>query len=134
MHPLDVRRLDRVTLLDRIADQGLTVLHSTPTVYRYLFGQRVVCTQNLSRVRQVVLGGEEARRADWELFCARFAPGARFVNGYGMTEATAITQWRADHRTRPYGQQLPIGWPLVAGGLRLLDDQGNPAPLVGSWW
>ena len=113
--PLDVRRLDRETLLDRIADRGLTVLHGTPTVYRYLFGGHVACRQDLSRVRLVVLGGEVARRADFELFRARFRRGARFVNGYGLTEATAVTQWFADHDTQPWGQQLPIGRPCAGG-------------------
>ncbi|MDH5254807.1 MAG: AMP-binding protein, partial [Gammaproteobacteria bacterium] len=133
--PLDVRRLDRETLLDRIADRGLTVFHGTPTVYRYLFGGHVACRQDLSRVRLVVLGGEVARRADFELFRARFRRGARFVNGYGLTEATAVTQWFADHDTQPRGQQLPIGRPLVraAEGQRvlLLDESDAPAPIVG---
>ena len=130
--PLDVRRLDRETLLDRIADRGLTVLHGTPTVYRYLFGGHVACRQDLSRVRLVVLGGEAARRADFELFRARFGRTARFVNGYGLTEATAVTQWFAGKDTHPWGQQLPIGKPVAEGQrLQLLDDAGAPAPFVG---
>ncbi|TFG83496.1 MAG: hypothetical protein E4H19_11520, partial [Chromatiales bacterium] len=130
--PLDVRRLDRETLLDRIADRGLTVLHATPTVYRYLFGGHVACRQDLSRVRLVVLGGESARRADFELFRARFGKSARFVNGYGLTEATAVTQWFAAKDTHPYGQQLPIGQSVADGRrLQLLDDAGSPAPFAG---
>jgi len=86
-------------------------------------------------VRLIVLGGEVARRADFELFRARFRRGARFVNGYGLTEATAVTQWFADHDTLPRGQQLPIGRPLLpaADGQRvlLLDESGAPAPFVG---
>jgi len=131
--PLDIRRLDRETLLDRIADRGLTVLHGTPTAYRYLFGGHVACRQDLSRVRAVVLGGERARRADFELFRSRFRRGAVFVNGYGLTEATAVTQWFADHDTQPRGLDLPIGRPLPGGGLRvrLLDEAGESAPFVG---
>ncbi|MEZ5565076.1 MAG: amino acid adenylation domain-containing protein [Gammaproteobacteria bacterium] len=130
--PLDIRRLARETLLDRIADRGLTVLHSTPSAYRYLFGGHVACRQDLSRVRLVVLGGEPARRADFELYCARFGKTARFVNGYGMTEATAVTQWFAGPQTRPYGQQLPIGRPVGGeAAVRLLDEHGEPAAFVG---
>jgi amino acid adenylation domain-containing protein len=131
--PLDVRRLDRETLLDRVTDRGLTVLHGTPTVYRYLFGGHVACRQDLSRVRCVVLGGEPARRADFELFRSRFRRGARFVNGYGLTEATAVAQWHADHDTLPRGLTLPIGRPLPDGGVQvlLLDGQGAPAAFSG---
>ena len=129
--PLDIRRLDRETLLDRIADWGLTVLHATPSAYRYLFGGHVACRQDLSRVRLIVLGGEPARRADFELFEARFARTAQFVNGYGLTEATAVTQWFAGPGTHPYGQQLPIGRPLHEGAVNLVDEQGNPAAFSG---
>ncbi len=129
--PLDVRRLDRETLLDRVAGRGLTVLHATPTVYRYLFGGHVACRQDLSRVRLVVLGGEEARRADFELFKSRFRPGTRLVNGYGLTEATAVLQWFGAHDSHPYGQTLPIGRPVGAQRVLLLDEQGEPAAICG---
>ncbi len=129
--PLDIRHLDRESLLDRIADWGLSVLHATPSVYRYLFGGHVACRQDLSRIRLLVLGGEPARRADFELYRARFAKAARFINGYGLTEATAVTQWFAGPHTHPYGQQLPIGRPLAEGTLRLLDEEGEPAAFAG---
>jgi amino acid adenylation domain-containing protein len=96
-------------IVDRIAEGQLTVLHATPTVYRHLFGGRVTCQQDLTRVRLVVLGGEPARRADLELFKVRFARGARFVNGLGLTECTMGLQWWADHDTRVLGQRLPVG-------------------------
>jgi len=130
--PLDIRRQDRETLLDRIADRGLSVLHMTPTVYRYLFGGHVACRQDLSRVRLVVLGGEAARRADFELFRARFGNTARLVNGYGLTEATAVCQWFAGKDAQPYGQLLPIGRAVADGqNVQLLDENGAPAPFAG---
>ncbi|MEZ5563400.1 MAG: amino acid adenylation domain-containing protein [Gammaproteobacteria bacterium] len=131
VHPLDIRRLDRETLLDRIAAAGLSVLHATPTVYRHLFGSHVACRQDLSRVRLIVLGGEAARRADFELFKARFRRGARFVNGYGLTEATAVLQGFSDHDTQPYGNVLSLGWPVGDQRVLLLDAQGQPAGVSG---
>jgi amino acid adenylation domain-containing protein len=131
VYPLDIRRLDRETLLDRIADSGLTVLHATPTVYRYLFGSHVACRQDLSRVRLIVLGGEAARRADFELFRSRFRKGAQFVNGYGLTEATAVLQCFSTHDTQPYGNVLSLGWPVGDQRVLLLDEQGAPAGVSG---
>ena len=131
VHPLDIRRLDRETLLDRIADSGLTVLHATPTVYRYLFGSHVACRQDLSRVRLIVLGGEAARRADFDLFRSRFRRGAQFVNGYGLTEATAVLQGFHAHDTQPYGNVLSLGWPVGDQRVLLLDAQGEPAGVSG---
>ena len=131
VYPLDIRRLDRETLLDRIADAGLSVLHATPTVYRHLFGSHVACRQDLSRVRLVVLGGEAARRADFELFRSRFRRGAQFVNGYGLTEATAVLQCFSTHDTQPCGNVLSLGWPLGDQRVLLLDEQGQPAGVSG---
>lgn len=131
VYPLDIRRLDRETLLDRIADSGLTVLHATPTVYRYLFGSHVACRQDLSRVRLIVLGGEAARRADFELFKARFRKGAQFVNGYGLTEATAVLQSFSRHDTQPCGNVLSLGWPVGDQRVLLLDADGQPAGVSG---
>jgi amino acid adenylation domain-containing protein len=131
VYPLDIRRLDRETLLDRIADAGLSVLHATPTVYRYLFGSHVACRQDLSRIRLVVLGGEAARRADFELFRSRFRKGAQFVNGYGLTEATAVLQCFSTHDTQPCGNVLSLGWPVGDQRVLLLDEQGQPAGVSG---
>jgi amino acid adenylation domain-containing protein len=131
LHPLDVRRLERTVLLDRIASRGLTVLHLTPTVYRYLFGGTLACRQDLSRVRVVILGGEPARRANLELFKARFRRGARFINGYGLSEASSILQWHADHDTQVLGPNLPIGAATGTGRVSLVDESGAPAVIKG---
>ena len=72
-----------------------------------------------------------ARRADFELFRARFRKGARFVNGYGLTEASAVTQWFAGHDTHPCGQQLPIGRPIGGLAVQLVDAAGAPAAITG---
>ena len=65
VHAIDLRGGETAPeIVDRIGRERLTVLHATPTVYRYLFGGRVTCEQDLSSVRLVVLGGEEARRSD----------------------------------------------------------------------
>jgi acyl-coenzyme A synthetase/AMP-(fatty) acid ligase/acyl carrier protein len=131
VYPLDIRRLDRETLLDRIADSGITVVHATPTVYRHLFGSHVACRQDLSRVRLIVLGGEAARRADFDLFRSRFRRGAQFVNGYGLTEATAVLQCFSTHDTQPCGNVLSLGWPVGDQRVLLLDGQGEPAGVGG---
>jgi len=106
-------------LVDRIAQSGVTLLHLTPTVYRHLFGGRVTCDQDLSRVRLVVLGGEEARRSDFDLFRLRFGRGARLVNGLGLSESTTALQFFADHDTKILGERLPVGRPVPGSGVRV---------------
>jgi amino acid adenylation domain-containing protein len=123
LHPMDLRGGESAPeLVDRIAGEGVTVIHATPTVYRHLFGGRVTCAQDLSHVRLVVLGGEEARRSDLDLFKLRFARGARFVNGLGLTESTMGLQYFADHDTRVLGDRLPVGRPVPGTDAFLLGD------------
>jgi amino acid adenylation domain-containing protein len=116
-------------LVDRIARDGVTVVHATPTVYRFLFGGRVTCEQDLARVRLVVLGGEAARRSDLELFKVRFRRPARLVNGLGLTECTAALQYFADHDTRVLGEGLPVGLPVAGVAASVLGADGAP----GAW-
>ncbi|MCL4777493.1 MAG: amino acid adenylation domain-containing protein [Gammaproteobacteria bacterium] len=135
LHPLDLRGgLSAPELVDRIARERLTLLHFTPTVYRYLFGGRMSCDQNLAAVRLVVLGGEEARRSDLELFRLRFRRGTRFVNGLGLTECSTVLQYFADHDTRVLGERLPVGRPVPGVSLRLAEGGWQGAVQIDSPW
>ena len=62
--------------VEALGSAAVTVVHATPTVYRYLFGGELDCRHELATVRAVVLGGEVARRSDFELFRSRFAATA----------------------------------------------------------
>ena len=106
----------------------MTVFHATPTVYRYLFSQHDGC---MEAVRIVVLGGEEARPDDLQLFRERFARGSVFVNGLGLTESTMTLQYLADHDTPVPTDTLPAGRPVAGLDIRLLDEDGNPAAISG---
>src|SRR5690606_7322453 len=89
--PIDLRGEDAGRLSALVERHGVTVLHSTPTVFRHLTSQ-LTGAENLSAVRLVVLGGEAATRHDLELFRRHFGPQARLINGYGPTECTLALQ------------------------------------------
>jgi amino acid adenylation domain-containing protein len=111
--------------VESLAAAGVTVVHATPTVYRYLFGGELDCRHELGTVRAVVLGGEVARRSDFELFRARFGAGAVLVNGYGLTECTVGLQWWADRATVVRGDELPLGRAVGELAVRLVDESGG---------
>ena len=134
LYPLAMRELMHAgvsssELMDELTAAQVTVLHATPTVYRYLLGGELSCTNDLSCIRRVVLGGEMVRRADFEIFKARFARGTQFVNGLGLTESTLALQYFADHDTRLLGQVVPVGEAVAGIGLELLDQSGE-----ASWY
>jgi len=126
LYPLDVRGGTAAgALVDQLVAGRVTVVHATPTVYRYLFGGELHCDQDLSAVRRVVLGGERVRRSDFELYRSRFARGTVFVNGYGLTESTMGLQFFADHDTRLTGLEVPVGTVVPGLEVELCDASGQ---------
>jgi amino acid adenylation domain-containing protein len=124
--PVSVREAPGSVLMDTVLAAGVTVLHATPTVYRHLLGGELNCGHDLSGIRLVVLGGETARRSDFELFKSRFSRGTVFVNGLGLTESSVGLQFYADHDTRLPGQVVPVGDAVAGIEVELLDTDGQP--------
>jgi amino acid adenylation domain-containing protein len=113
-----------------VAEEHVTVYHSTPTVYRELLAT-LEPGEQLADVRLVVLGGEEVRTTDLERFVARFAPGALLVNGLGPTESTLALQYFADSSTVLEDATVPVGYPVEDTDVVLVDSRGRPNDFVG---
>ncbi|MDH3715701.1 MAG: condensation domain-containing protein, partial [Gammaproteobacteria bacterium] len=122
LHPVSAQSPDA---LDALVRDGVTVLHATPTVYRQLLGGTVNCTQDLSAVRWVVLGGEAMRGADVTLYRTRFGRGTRLLNGLGLTESTLALQYVLDAGTRLWGRQVPVGRAVPGLTVTLEDASGR---------
>jgi non-ribosomal peptide synthetase component F len=97
--PIDVKEEGLSGLAQRLGADEISVYHSTPTVYRYFINSLEPGTA-LSRVRLVVLGGEEVKRTDVESYQRNFSDQCLFVNGLGPTEATVTLQNFIDKQTR----------------------------------
>ncbi|MFG1918414.1 AMP-binding protein [Micromonospora sp. NPDC048898] len=120
--PVDLRRHGLAYAVEQLARHGVTVYHSTPTVFRYLLDTPGV--DRLDRVRVVLLGGEQASYADAARAQGHFAPGCVLVNGYGATEVTFAARSAlplADVDRTATGP-LPIGTALPGYALRLTPD------------
>lgn len=136
--PVDVRRHGLAHAAVELARHGVTIYHSTPTVYRYLL-DALGPTGRLPTVRVVLLGGEQSLLGDVARGVGRFAEGCVFVNGYGMTEATFAAQCQlpAGHcATDPStgansARPLPIGTALPGYEVVLLDPAAQPADDTG---
>ncbi|MFI6133689.1 amino acid adenylation domain-containing protein [Micromonospora sp. NPDC051141] len=128
--PVDVRAHGLGHLAGALADRGVTVYHSTPTVYRYLVAS-LGDGGRLPSVRAVLLGGEEVTRHDVTLARRSFAPGVVFVNGYGTTEISFATQHHLPPDARPERAVVPIGHPLPGVEVVLTDPAGRPTCRTG---
>jgi amino acid adenylation domain-containing protein len=130
LHPLDIREQQRSALRKRIVEEALTIYHSTPTVYRYLC-DGLSSRADLSTIRLVVLGGEEAQKADVDLFKKYFSKDCIFVNGLGPTESTLALQCFIDHESKLPGRIVPVGYPVEDTEVLLLNEAGMDAEVYG---
>ncbi len=127
---VDLAEVGFLGLRDVIVDRRVTVYHSTPTVYRELVAT-LGPDERLTDVRAVVLGGEEARAADFDAFRRHFAEGGLFVNGLGPTESTLGLQFFADATSTIDRASVPVGYPVEATDVFLLDPYGRHTDFVG---
>jgi amino acid adenylation domain-containing protein len=106
-----------------LADEGATILHATPTVFRLLTSD--LEAHSMPSVRLVVLGGEPCYRDD-ALLCRRvFGPGTIFVNGCGPTESTLALQHFMDGHSELRTQRAPVGHPVLDTDVYLAGADGQ---------
>lgn len=127
VHLADIKALSKETLLQLIADKGITIYHSTPTVFKYLFADAPV--NAAAKIRSVVLGGEPIDPASTQIFRSVFGTDCRLFGLYGATESSLttlgeVTPEQLDLRRRP-----GLGFPIKGTQVRVLRPDGSPARL-----
>ncbi len=130
LHLRDLRRRGVEGLPAWLIAQEITVLHTTPTVFRSLLAEASPTLQ-FPRIRRAVLGGEPARPGDLLAFRRHFRAPARLINGYGPTECTLALQASFTTDSECTEDPLPIGQPVPGIEVRLLDEQGQEAAEEG---
>jgi len=131
LRPFDLRNEAYVgAVIGEIAGSGITVLHATPTVFRYLMRHKI-CRHDVTKVRAVVMGGEEAKLGDFEFFKKNFDEQAVFVNGLGPSECTLALQWSGGHDAVLPGGVVPVGRPVQGVAVCLLDATQKRSAISG---
>ena len=120
---IDPRELAAEPLLAFLERQHVSIYHSTPTLYRHLFGRQVQA--RLSGARLVVLGGEPVTRGDLDIFLRVFQDDCVFVNGYGPTESTLALQRFFTKQSALPSKPITAGNP-IAGTTISLGQPGTP--------
>jgi amino acid adenylation domain-containing protein len=112
-----------------IRKAGISVYHSTPTVFREFLAASDP-SERFS-VRRVVLGGEAVLRRDVDRFRQFFEPGTILVNGLGPTESTVTLQHFIDHDTELKANLVPVGRPVSDTRIVLRDEKGRESEREG---
>ncbi|MET9960299.1 amino acid adenylation domain-containing protein [Streptomyces sp. NPDC006326] len=107
-----------------LADEGITVLHLTPPMARFMSGLPDGCLPSL---RLVAFGGDALTGREAATL-RRLAPGARLVNFYGATETPQAPAWHpvGEHAA---DEQVPLGTGI--DGAQLLVLRGERPASVG---
>ncbi|GAA5020121.1 class I adenylate-forming enzyme family protein [Kitasatospora paranensis] len=100
--------------LESIADQGVTQLAGSPSMYHALLSSPVIDTADLTSVRMLATGAAPIDTAALARLRAAF-PNAAVVDAYGLSECTAAVTYT------PLDAELPV--PAGAVGLPLFDTE-----------
>jgi non-ribosomal peptide synthetase component F len=129
--PLGWREESASGVAEWMRREGITLYHSTPTVFRNLV-EGLGGEERFPEVRLVVLGGEETQRRDVDAFRAHFAPGAILVNGLGPTESTVTLQNFIGHDTPVQRNTVPVGYPVEDTEVVLRNGLGEQVAVYGA--
>ncbi|MCP5107304.1 MAG: amino acid adenylation domain-containing protein [bacterium] len=112
-------------IIQWLNSENITIWHSVPTIYRYFvttLEEKGINPGHFSRLRAVLLGGEQIRDHDIRMF-KRFFPNAVFANVYGQTESSVNTIWLV--RPDDLVNKILIGEPLDRTEILIVDDEGD---------
>ncbi|MEP7207062.1 MAG: non-ribosomal peptide synthetase [Casimicrobiaceae bacterium] len=118
----DLREDDLTGLAAWIQRERPTVYHSAPAIFRYA----AKSPGDFSSLRVIRLEGDQATRADLDVYRSRCAPDCMLVNGLGLTECGLIRQYFVDPTT-PVASVVPVGYPVEDMTVLVLDPAGDPA-------
>lgn len=124
LHLFDLRAQGFTKLADWIAQEAITVYHSTPQVFRRLV-QALPTGATFPALRLVRMGGEALLRADVELYRRHFPEPTLMLNTLSATEMNIIRLFFVDHATSFDGPVVPVGYEVADTEIVLLDEEGG---------
>jgi len=134
LYPIDLKEEGFDALAERLVERGVTIYHSTPTVYRHFvdtLNGSSEAEEKFPELRLVVLGGEAVNHKDVEIYKAHFSEGCLFVNLLGASEASVSLLHFVDRRTKIARHAVPAGYAVEDTEILLLDQAGRVAEVYG---
>ncbi|HKR14513.1 MAG TPA: amino acid adenylation domain-containing protein, partial [Pyrinomonadaceae bacterium] len=108
-----------------LARHEVTTLWLTAGLFHLAVDERV----DLTRVRQLLAGGDALSVKHVKQVLAGLSEGQHLVNGYGPTEGTTFSCCYAMDRHSEVGGTVPIGRPIANTEVYVLDQLQQPVPV-----
>lgn len=126
------------SFLDLSRDWGIT-MWDLPTSYWHELTQAIIADQLPipPSLRRVVIGGQQANRAQVQEWKTVIRKEIRLFNCYGLSETTSIaTQFDFADEEKDHSGEVSIGTPIQNVQVYVLDQHMNPLPrgLTGEVW
>lgn len=126
VHPYEVRTRGLVDFEEWLRDEEITKCELTPSLLRSLPGIFSGRTR-LPRLKLLGTTGEQARRADFEVFREAFADDCVFMNTLGMSEAGPMRRFYVGRRDVIEESLIPAGYPVEGIEVLVTDEEGREA-------
>ncbi len=121
---LDLQRMGLGTVLQVIGERRLTMMFSTPAVWRSIAGIENAASA-LATLRCIQSSGDALLAIDLQLLRQVLPGNCHLLSVYGATEAPALLQWFVSSKVPSDGPRVPTGYPLPGFAFALLDKSGN---------
>ena len=106
----------------------ITVFHSIPSLFRIVFGQ---ASGGLQAVRLVILGGEDVRVKDFDLYKNVCSDRTVFVNLYGSSELIIGFAQLMNKKSDITRNRIPIGRPFKGLKCEVVGENGEKKGVLG---
>lgn len=127
LYPFDLKNHTIEEMALWIKRAGISLLYSTPTIYRRLINDFPDNTI-FDSLRGVQLAGEALFKSDVDAYQQRFAEQFSLYNGMGATETACLTRNFIDAKTIVTGSRVPLGQAYDDVQIKILDESGQAVP------
>jgi amino acid adenylation domain-containing protein len=121
----DVREEGSARLADWLTEDGITVYHSVPSLFRH-FAAGLAEAQRFPCLRIIDLGGEPVFDRDVELLHRHFSRECILVNHLAFTEASVVARHFIRQDSEVPAGRIPAGHPADGVEVSLVDEDGQP--------
>ncbi|OFX87023.1 MAG: hypothetical protein A2X00_10580 [Bacteroidetes bacterium GWE2_32_14] len=100
----------------------ITIIHTVPVFYRY-FVCKIDNKLILSKIRLILLGGEDVFKTDFQLYKDSFPESTYFINLYGQSEVLVGTINILNKESKNERASVSIGYPVEILNAYVIDNE-----------